>query len=32
MTAWMDFRALKHSIGMEAVLQHYGGSTEASAP
>jgi DNA primase len=24
MTAWMDFRALKHSIGMEAVLQHYG--------
>jgi len=24
MTGWVDFRALKHSIGIEAVLEHYG--------
>lgn len=24
MTDWVDFRALKHSIGIEAVLEHYG--------
>jgi hypothetical protein len=24
MTNWVDFRALKHSIGIEAVLEHYG--------
>jgi hypothetical protein len=24
MTNWVDFRALKHRIGIESVLEHYG--------